>query len=333
MKTIKLLILTFVLILPAFLIAQNVSITTDNSAPDASAMLDVKSTNKGMLIPRLTEAQRNLIASPATGLLVFQTDASDGFYFYNGTAWVALIENGAETDPIYNTAEAKKITNAGSGKVITNAERTKLNGIDSLADNIPAGTIVPFAGSIVPVGWLLCDGTPLNPATYPNLATVLGTAWGDGSTGDTDPVTTFNLPDLRGMFLRGVSGTSGVDPDTSSTSRTALKQGGNVGGKVGSYQNNQFTSHDHNGGNHNHGISDPAHNHNEYISNGSSGSLMWIANGNGPGRVSGGFGASDINTSSSSTGISINNSGTIISASGGNETRPKNVYVNYIIKY
>ena len=76
--------------------AQNVGINGDNSNPDPSAMLDVKSTDKGMLIPRMTQAQRTLIASPATGLLVYQTDGTDGFYFYNGTAWTALSGGGSD---------------------------------------------------------------------------------------------------------------------------------------------------------------------------------------------------------------------------------------------
>jgi len=67
-----------------------VGINTDNSTPDASAMLDVKSTEKGLLIPRMDSAQRVAIATPATGLLVYQTDGTDGFYFYNGTAWISL---------------------------------------------------------------------------------------------------------------------------------------------------------------------------------------------------------------------------------------------------
>jgi hypothetical protein len=70
--------------------AQGVGVNTDNSNPDASAILDVKSTTQGMLVPRMTQAQRNLIASPATGLLVYQTDGTAGFYFYNGTAWTSL---------------------------------------------------------------------------------------------------------------------------------------------------------------------------------------------------------------------------------------------------
>ncbi|MFH1120698.1 MAG: tail fiber domain-containing protein [Bacteroidota bacterium] len=67
-----------------------VAVTTDNSNPDPSAMLDIKSTNKGLLIPRLDSAQRVAIAGPASGLLVYQADGADGFYFYNGTNWVIL---------------------------------------------------------------------------------------------------------------------------------------------------------------------------------------------------------------------------------------------------
>jgi hypothetical protein len=64
-----------------------VSINTDGTDPDASSILDIKSTEKGLLIPRMDLAARNLIGTPATGLLIFQTDATPGFYFYNGTSW------------------------------------------------------------------------------------------------------------------------------------------------------------------------------------------------------------------------------------------------------
>ena len=64
-----------------------VAISTDGSAPDGSAMLEVKSIEKGMLVPRMPAAQRSAITSPAAGLLVYQTDGSAGFYFYNGTTW------------------------------------------------------------------------------------------------------------------------------------------------------------------------------------------------------------------------------------------------------
>ncbi|OQX75944.1 MAG: hypothetical protein B6D61_09545 [Bacteroidetes bacterium 4484_249] len=84
MKTITILI-SMVLLTVASSYAQ-VSITTDGSNPDASAMLDVKSTNSGMLVPRMTATQRDAISNPATGLMVYVTD-DNNFYYFNGTSW------------------------------------------------------------------------------------------------------------------------------------------------------------------------------------------------------------------------------------------------------
>jgi hypothetical protein len=71
------------------LLGQGVGINSTNSTPDASAMLDVESTDKGILIPRMTTTQRTTIATPATGLLVFD-NTSASFWFYNGVAWTEL---------------------------------------------------------------------------------------------------------------------------------------------------------------------------------------------------------------------------------------------------
>jgi len=61
------------------------------SSPDASAALDITSTTKGLLIPRMTNAQRLAIASPVAGLQVFVTDFDGGsFMFYDGTKWGTL---------------------------------------------------------------------------------------------------------------------------------------------------------------------------------------------------------------------------------------------------
>ncbi len=67
--------------------AQGVAVNADNSAADASAMLDVKSTNKGLLTPRMTSAQKLAILAPATGLIIYQTDGLTGFYYYDGAVW------------------------------------------------------------------------------------------------------------------------------------------------------------------------------------------------------------------------------------------------------
>jgi hypothetical protein len=85
----SIIILSLLFFITSFSYAQ-VSINTDGIPPDSSAMLDVQSTAKGMLVPRMTSSQRLAISSPATGLLVYQTDPPVGFYYYNGNLWVYL---------------------------------------------------------------------------------------------------------------------------------------------------------------------------------------------------------------------------------------------------
>jgi hypothetical protein len=59
-------------------------------SPNASAALEVNSTTKGFLLPTMTQTQRNAISTPATGLLIYQSDNTPGFYYYNGAAWTAI---------------------------------------------------------------------------------------------------------------------------------------------------------------------------------------------------------------------------------------------------
>jgi len=66
------------------------------NTPDNSAVLDISSTTQGVLIPRMTQAERIVITTPATGLLVYQTDIATGFYYYNGVAWVTFGSSGWE---------------------------------------------------------------------------------------------------------------------------------------------------------------------------------------------------------------------------------------------
>ena len=63
-----------------------IAINNDNSNPDASSILDIKSSDKGMLIPRMSAIQRDNITTPATGLMVYVND-DNSFYYYNGSAW------------------------------------------------------------------------------------------------------------------------------------------------------------------------------------------------------------------------------------------------------
>ncbi|MBE0636946.1 MAG: fibrobacter succinogenes major paralogous domain-containing protein [Bacteroidales bacterium] len=92
MKNFKLLFLALTMLASYTLTAQ-VAITTDGSDPDGSAMLDVKSTDKGMLPPRMTEAQRDAIESPATGLMIYNT-TTNSLDFFNTVKWISITETG-----------------------------------------------------------------------------------------------------------------------------------------------------------------------------------------------------------------------------------------------
>jgi hypothetical protein len=86
MKT-QLFILAFLFITVNAYSQNNIVISDESShTADESAVLDIYSISKGMLVPRLTDAQMSAISNPATGLLVFNTDANS-FYFYNGSSW------------------------------------------------------------------------------------------------------------------------------------------------------------------------------------------------------------------------------------------------------
>ncbi|HYK45984.1 MAG TPA: hypothetical protein VEV83_12485 [Parafilimonas sp.] len=113
----------FVSIMTATIIfAQGVAINSDGTAADASAMLDVKSTTKGMLAPRMTTTQRTAIVSPAMGLLVYDTDTKSLWQF-NGTAWVNMASGGGGLVLPYSGSvnlgtPGFDITNQGSGAAI-----------------------------------------------------------------------------------------------------------------------------------------------------------------------------------------------------------------------
>lgn len=80
-------------------------------SPASSSLLDITSTTKGVLIPRMTKTQRDAIASPATGLLIYQTNSTAGFYYYTGTVWTAVSAKGANTS-LSNLVAAGTAVNA-----------------------------------------------------------------------------------------------------------------------------------------------------------------------------------------------------------------------------
>lgn len=119
-------------------------------------------------------------------------------------------------------------------------EANRANELTPAASNalLPTGSIVAFGGRTdrVPSGWLLCDGRSVTREMYPALFDAIGTAHGgDG--------TNFNLPDLRGRFLRGVDGAAGRDPDVAT--RAAAATGGNTGNAVGTVEGGNVGAHTH----------------------------------------------------------------------------------------
>jgi len=175
-------------------------------------------------------------------------------------------------------------------------------------NGVPSGAIMPYAGTVTsgnslqePIpGWLVCNGATLTgDAKFAKLKTVLGTSWGTGK-----------VPDLRGIFLRGVNnGRADAFKDTEDRI-------------VGNLQQEDFKSHTHTGAT----SSDGAHTHNwTYPFSSSEG---------GDGDVSVMGDDQNLGTWNFPTTSSGNHSHNLnIANTGGSETRPKNAGVVYIIKY
>jgi microcystin-dependent protein len=186
----------------------------------------------------------------------------------------------------------------------------------------PVGTVVAYAGILprnddgtameVVTNWYLCNGAPLNSNQFRPLYNRIRAHHGNGSD-DSNAATDFNLPDYRGLFLRGVNGTRTgdyADPNTSDADRRPNHPGGTgVGNRVGSVQPDDFQEHDH-------PINDPGHSH---------GFEAFREDGAGaPGqafpRNPNGF-----RTGNERTNITVLNR-------GGRETRPNNAYVYFLVR-
>jgi hypothetical protein len=89
----KLLTFLFVLLYTANSFAQWVMIDQQGNNPDNTAALEISVADRGLLVPRMTIAQRELISNPAEGLMVYQTDSIRGVYFFSDTEWKILGKN------------------------------------------------------------------------------------------------------------------------------------------------------------------------------------------------------------------------------------------------
>jgi len=128
------------------------------TTPDASAMLQIDNTTQGVLAPRMTQVQRNAIASPATGLLVFQTDGAAGFYYYDGGSW-STFGGGAAWDVLGNSGTTPASNMLGTADVqdlslVTNgteAIRITSNGEIGIGLTTPTAMMVVSSPSVVSV--------------------------------------------------------------------------------------------------------------------------------------------------------------------------------------
>lgn len=133
-----------------FSIGFHAQVGIGTTLPNASSMLDVTSTTAGVLIPRMTTAQRTAIAAPANGLLVYDTTTSS-FWHYNSTVWREILNN------FSGWTTAGNVTNATNFIGTTNAQPFRLfsNNIERLRINPTDGEIVagatasPYAGDMI----------------------------------------------------------------------------------------------------------------------------------------------------------------------------------------
>ncbi len=167
--------------------------------------------------------------------------------------------------------------------------------------SLPIGTIITYIGleqnlnSLIDEGWLLCDGSQQSTTDYGALSDVIGPAFGSSGAGY------FNLPDLRGMFLRGVDATGAVDPDFKARTSPILGNSTVFGPNPGSRQVQQLLNHQHNWD----------QNFGQITSDGSALNVQLAQGSPNPGDLG--------------TQPTTNVDG------GGSETRPVNMYVYYLI--
>ena len=171
-------LLSFILLLSAVITNAQVGIGTTN--PDPSAILEISSTTGGTLFSRMTQAQRDAIVAPATGLLIYQTNNATGFYYYDGTVWTPF--GGGDTDW---TVAGNDMYNANTGNVGvgTNTPARKLH-----VEEAGAATVLlnqDFEGGFAP----MTTGGSANWATQ--VTTVNGGTNASGSGNIADGQTSF----------------------------------------------------------------------------------------------------------------------------------------------
>lgn len=157
----------FLFAFTANVFAQSLAINTDGSTANSTAMLDVKSTSKGFLPPRMTQVQRDAITTPAAGLIVQCTDCSTiGPYTYNGSTWVSM------------SYKTYKIGDAAQGGIVFWVDDTGQHGlIASTADQSSPSTIQWQGGTVTYCNKVRNDGIKTGSLNTDAIIAV----WGPGT--------------------------------------------------------------------------------------------------------------------------------------------------------
>jgi microcystin-dependent protein len=172
------------------------------------------------------------------------------------------------------------------------------------SSSMPAGVIVPFAGSTAPTGWLLCYGQQVSTTTYANLYAAIGTTYGSGSG-------TFGVPDLRGRAPFGADAMGGTAAGRLGSGNTGGITGSAALGAAGGQQSHTLTS-------------------TEQASMSGTASFDIAGNGSGPSAQVGSPGGDSIGAYKSGTASS---SVTVTGGGGAHNITPPALVLNYLIKY
>jgi hypothetical protein len=210
------------------------------TVPDASSLLDLSSTAKGMLAPRMTLAQKLAVATPATGLLIYQTDGAAGFWYYDGTAWRPFLNNTTGWTTLGNTGTVAGTNFIGTTDAVDFV--TKTNNVEKMrvtsAGNVGIGTSTPTTilsvnGDVNQTIGLERNATANNARNGNNLTILAGGGQsGQNNKNGGDLNLTSGLSTGSGTsninFQTYAAGAAGSTDNTATTKMTILGNG-NVG--------------------------------------------------------------------------------------------------------
>jgi microcystin-dependent protein len=129
------------------------------------------------------------------------------------------------------------LNSARAGYITQDIRDFKVEASFCFAEEIVVGEICSWPSDSIPDGFLECDGSAISRTTYQDLFDVIGSIYGDG-----DSYTTFNIPDLRGLTIRGQDSGAGIDEASASRSD---RGDGATGDFVGTKQGGETSKHNH----------------------------------------------------------------------------------------